>query len=135
MSFLTKLFVVLVTVLAIVLVSIVVPFVANTENYKQQITALETKVKGLNAIARKDQTRRDIEQNARKKIKEELQSTKGVPSGSTADATSPRPWSRRWTSWPRPGRGSPPRRRSRPSWSICSATTPADPRRCTWPGA
>lgn len=38
MSVLTKLFVVLVTVLSVLLVALVVPFVANTENYKEQLT-------------------------------------------------------------------------------------------------
>lgn len=52
MNIWTKFFVVLVTFLAIVLVALVVPFVANTEVKTSQITALEQQLKVANAAAR-----------------------------------------------------------------------------------
>jgi myosin heavy subunit len=65
---LTKTFVVLVTILSVVLVSLVVPYVANQENYREQrdaalrtITSLETNAKTLqaeiNALKRKESQR------------------------------------------------------------------------------
>lgn len=42
MGVLTKVFVVLVTVLSVLLVALIVPFVANTENYKQQLDDART---------------------------------------------------------------------------------------------
>lgn len=53
MSPLTKALVLLVTVLSIVLVALVVPFVANTDDLEGQISALETKVASANAAAQK----------------------------------------------------------------------------------
>lgn len=68
MNALTKTFVVLVTILSVVLVSLVVPYVANQENYREQrdaalrtITSLETNAKTLqaeiNALKRKESQR------------------------------------------------------------------------------
>ena len=53
MSPLTKALVLLVTVLSIVLVALVVPFVANTDNLKEQISALETQKAGAELSAKK----------------------------------------------------------------------------------
>lgn len=52
MSPLTKALVLLVTVLSIVLVALVVPFVANTDDLEGKITALETQKSGAEASAR-----------------------------------------------------------------------------------
>ena len=51
MSVLTKLFVVLVTVLSVLLVALVVPFVANTENYKEQLTKEKERRVAVDQIA------------------------------------------------------------------------------------
>lgn len=57
MSILTKVFVVLVTVLAVALVALIIPFVANTENYREQLAAersqrqaVETQTKVLQKV-------------------------------------------------------------------------------------
>lgn len=42
MSVLTRLFVIAVTILSVALVAVIVPFVAQTENYRSQVTAAET---------------------------------------------------------------------------------------------
>jgi len=53
LSPLTKALVLLVTILSIVLVALVVPFVANTDNLQGEITSLETRVKIAKASAAK----------------------------------------------------------------------------------
>lgn len=51
MSVLTKVFVVLVTVLSVMLVALVVPFVANTKNYKDEADTLQSKLQVSEANA------------------------------------------------------------------------------------
>jgi myosin heavy subunit len=51
-STLTKVFVVLVTVLSVVLVALIVPFVANTQHYKSQVATAETQKSQADAAAR-----------------------------------------------------------------------------------
>lgn len=51
MNVLTKVFVVLMTILSVVLVSLVVPFVANTENYKDQVAAAQAEADAARANA------------------------------------------------------------------------------------
>ena len=59
MNVLTKVFVVLMTILSVVLVSLVVPFVANTENYKDQVKAAESRANAAEATAAVAQQRAD----------------------------------------------------------------------------
>jgi len=78
LSFLTKLFVVLVTILAVVLVSLVVPFVANTEDYKDQIAQLKSKnavLEQQNRVATSSVTE---EQDARRRIIEDFKARETV---------------------------------------------------------
>ena len=57
MNVLTKVFVVLMTILSVVLVSLVVPFVANTENFKDQVAAAKAEANAARAEAAVQQAR------------------------------------------------------------------------------
>lgn len=59
MNVLTKVFVVLMTILSVVLVSLVVPFVANTENFKDQVAAANAAANAARAEAAVQQARAD----------------------------------------------------------------------------
>ena len=59
MNVLTKVFVVLMTILSVVLVSLVVPFVANTENYKDLVKAAESRANAAETAAAIAQARAD----------------------------------------------------------------------------
>jgi hypothetical protein len=59
-SGLTKLFVVLVTVLSVMLVAVVVPFVANTQNYRELLTAANQRAQTAEQSAQHAETQRRL---------------------------------------------------------------------------
>ncbi len=69
MSPLTKAFVVLVTVLSVLLVALVVPYVAQTEDYESQIRALEGKVASADLSARVAEQKNSAAQERELEIK------------------------------------------------------------------
>lgn len=69
MNGLTKVFVVLVTFLSVVLVALIVPFVNNTEDFKQRIKDLQGELKGAQLSA---QMRQVDQERASSKVSEQL---------------------------------------------------------------
>lgn len=78
MSVLTKVFVVLVTVLSILLVALFVPFVAKTENYKEQVRLAKTEAEGARQTAAQRQTEINTMQNKQTEAYVQLQSAKAL---------------------------------------------------------
>lgn len=76
MSVLTKVFVVLVTVLSILLVALFVPFVAKTENYKAQAEAAKREALGARQAAEQRQSEMNAMQNKQTEAYVQLQSAK-----------------------------------------------------------
>ncbi len=75
MNVLTKVFVVLMTILSVVLVSLVVPFVANTEKFKDQVAAAEAVANAARAEAAVQQARSEA---TRSEMNEQLNGFKAI---------------------------------------------------------
>ncbi len=81
MSILTKIFVVLVTVLSVLLVALIVPFVANTENFRSQLSQANQRIVGLEDKARDYQVEINAAQEAVREQINELNNKIGKLTG------------------------------------------------------
>ncbi|MEX2213919.1 MAG: hypothetical protein WD768_07315 [Phycisphaeraceae bacterium] len=90
MNVLTKVFVVLVTILSVVLVSLVIPFVANQENFREQVEAVKSEVAAAKAEATLAKSLADVDKNIivanNTALKAELDAERTTSAGYLADA-------------------------------------------------